>query len=147
MYRPFVVRCEKIEYTHWLAGFSSGEASFIVKVKKSSSHRLGFQVLLCFSLTQHSHDEQLMKDLMEYLDCGHIYKKKKEILELQVEKFSDLTCKVIPFFSKNPIVGVKLQDFKDFCRVAELIKDKRHLTQDGLEQIRQIKAGMNKGRR
>ena len=75
-----------------------------------------------------------------------IFIKKKEILELQINKFSDLTCKVIPFFSKYPIVGVKLQDFQDWCRVAEIIKSKNHLTSNGLDLIRQIKAGMNRGR-
>ena len=40
-----------------------------------------------FSLTQHSHDEQLMKDLMEYLDCGHIYKKKRDYLITSREIF------------------------------------------------------------
>jgi len=34
-------------------------------------------------------------------------------------------------------------DFADFCKVAELMKNKAHLTQEGLEEIRQIKAGMN----
>jgi hypothetical protein len=35
----------------------------------------------------------------------------------------------------------------DFCRVAELLKQKKHLTWEGLGQIRQIKEGMNKGRK
>lgn len=88
-----------------------------------------------------------MKDLMEYFDCGRIYKKKqRDILELQVEKFSDITEKIIPFFNKYPIRGVKLQDFEDWCRVAEIIKSQNHLTSEGLDQIRDIKTGMNKGR-
>ena len=38
-------------------------------------------------------------------------------------------------------------DFIDFCEIALLMKNKIHLTQDGLEQIRKIKAGMNKERK
>jgi hypothetical protein len=68
----------KIEYTHWLAGFCSGECSFIVKIVKSSTQRQGFQVTLRFSLAQHSRDEQLMVSLMKYFDCGHLFKKQKE---------------------------------------------------------------------
>lgn len=41
---------------------------------------------------------------------------------------------------------MKAQDFKDFCQIAELIKQNKHRTQKGLDQIRLIKAGMNKGR-
>jgi hypothetical protein len=54
-----------------------------------------------------------MVSLMKYFDCGHILKKKESNLEWQVQKFSDLTEKIIPFFSKYPILGVKLQDFQD----------------------------------
>jgi hypothetical protein len=37
-------------------------------------------------------------------------------------------------------------DFNDFCKIADLMQNKSHLTPDGLEQIRQIKSGMNRGR-
>lgn len=63
-----------------------------------------------------------------------------------VTKFSDLIGKVIPFFKKYQIEGVKSKDFKDFCKVAELMKNKTHLTKDGLDQIRKIKEGMKKER-
>lgn len=63
-----------------------------------------------------------------------------------VEKFPDITKKIIPFFDKYLLVGAKLQDYKDFKRVAELMKEKAHLTQSGLEQIKQIKDEMNTGR-
>ena len=42
--------------------------------------------------------------------------------------------------------GVKYEDFKDFCLVAEMMKENKHLTSEGLEQIRKIKVGMNRGR-
>jgi hypothetical protein len=63
-----------------------------------------------------------------------------------VAKFSDLSEKIIPFFLKHPLHGTKLADYEDFKRVAELMKTKAHLTAEGLEEIRQIKAGMNRGR-
>jgi hypothetical protein len=44
------------------------------------------------------------------------------------------------------VVGEKLKDFDDWCKVAYLIKDKLHLTEKGLEQIREIKNSMNKNR-
>ena len=42
---------------------------------------------------------------------------------------------------------MKALDFADFCLAAELMKDNKHLTLEGLEQIRKIKAGMNTGRK
>ena len=42
--------------------------------------------------------------------------------------------------------GVKSKDFYDFKRAAELMKNGAHLTPEGLEEIRLIKMGMNRGR-
>jgi hypothetical protein len=44
------------------------------------------------------------------------------------------------------IQGVKKEDFNSWCRAAELIKAKKHLTQEGLSEISLIKARMNRGR-
>ena len=44
---------------------------------------------------------------------------------------------------KNPLIGIKALDFADWFKVAELIKNKAHLTPKGLEEIREIKKGMN----
>ena len=69
---------------------------------------------LVFQLTQHSRDEQLMTSLIEYFDCGNVYST-KDAIYFRVGKFSDIVEKIIPFFEKYPILGVKYQDFKDFC--------------------------------
>ena len=61
--------------------------------------------------------------------------------------FSDITEKIIPFYKKYPIVGVKVLDFNDFGKIAEMIKDKKHLTKEGLEEIKKIKSRMNTGRK
>ena len=102
-------------------------------------------VRLVFQLTQHHRDEQLMKSLIECFECGNIYKD-RNVLEYRVEKFSDIETKIIPFFSKNQIQGIKFLDYLDWCKASELIKTKAHLTEQGLYLIRKIKAGLNKER-
>jgi hypothetical protein len=88
-----------------------------------------------------------MKSLVEYWGCGKYRERKKGLTgDFEIAKFSDLHDKVIPFFEKYQIVGSKFQDYSDFKKVAELMKNKVHLTEEGLIQIRQIKAGMNRGR-
>lgn len=112
---------------------------------------MGYQVKLKFQVTQHSRDEELMRSIVNYLGCGNIYSiKTRKVVDYCVVKYSDVTEKIIPFHpggnEKYPIIGIKSQDFTDFCKVALLMKDKKHRTLDGLNQINQIKAGMNKGR-
>jgi Iap family predicted aminopeptidase len=120
----------------------------MVRVISSSGSRLGFQVQLEFKLSQHSRDEQLMKSLIKYLNCGNVYRH-QDLSNLRVVKFSDLIEKIIPFFEKYKIKGVKLLDFNDFKKVAELIENKEHLTTEGLVllKIRKIKTSMNLGRK
>jgi hypothetical protein len=57
-----------------------------------------------------------------------------------VNKLTDILDKVVPFFHKYPIIGVKPLDFYCFVQVAKLINNKAHLTAKGLEQIRKIKS-------
>jgi hypothetical protein len=87
-----------------------------------------------------------MRSLIEYLDCGNIYKY-RDSLSYQVSKFSDIENKIIPFFTKFPILGAKSLDFSDFCRAVVIIKDAKFSPKDKLEQISKIKSGMNKGRK
>ena len=129
----------------FITGFTSGEGCFYVKIVKSKT-KLGEAVYLTFQLTQHLREESLIISIASYLDCGKIYKNRESIY-LDITKFSDLTGKVLPILEKHPIMGKKLLDFEDFCKVAELMQNKAHLTQLGLEAIREIKTGMNIGRK
>jgi len=128
-------------------GLRQGEGSFWINILNSSTHRIGFQVTMVFQLTQHVRDEQLMRSLIAFFGCGSI-RERGLVVDFRVQKFSDLTHKIIPFFHKYPILGIKSPKvpFGDFCKVAKLM-DKAHLTKEGLDQIRKIKAGMNTGRK
>jgi hypothetical protein len=117
----------------------------MIGLRKSSSYLIGHQTYLIFIITQHIRDEQLMKSLIEYLDCGNL-NQKREVFEYQVSKFSDLTDKIIPFLSKYRILGQKSKDFEDFVKVSQLMETKAHLTKEGLDEIRKIKSQMNTGR-
>ena len=88
-----------------------------------------------------------MKVLVDYLGSGKIYKYSwKPAVVLTIFNFSDLNNLIIPFFDKNPLLGVKLIDYLDWCKAAKLIKEGLHLTIEGLNLIKEIKSGMNKGR-
>ena len=143
--RPLVENA-KIPDPNWLAGFTSGEGCFIICITASQTTMTGYAVHLKFQVTQHSRDEKLLRSFISYLNCGRI-SKRGNAFDFQVYKFSDITEKIIPIFKKYKIRGVKALDFKDFCQVAELMKQKKHLTMEGLEEIRMIKAGMNRGRK
>ena len=74
-----------------------------------------------------------MKSFIDYFNCGNL-NKNSTWLDYNVVKQEDLVFKIIPFFEKYKIIGVKLQDFNDFKRVAKLIRTKDHLTKSGLQK-------------
>ena len=98
-----------------------------------------------FILTQHIRDEEFLKSLISTLNCGR-YISKSGYGEFIVEKFTDVFDKVIPIFEEFKLHGVKSNNFEDFKKAALLIKNKQHLTREGLDQIKKIKGGMNKNR-
>lgn len=59
--RPKSGGAQEITDPNWLAGFASGEGCFDIKTSKSSTHKLGLQVQIRFSLTQHYRDNELIK--------------------------------------------------------------------------------------
>jgi len=88
-----------------------------------------------------------MEHIIKYLGSDQIYKyPKTSAVSLTIVKFSDITNTIIHFFYKNPLLGVKLLDFMDWCKIAKLMNDGSHLTPVGLNLIRTIKSGMNTGR-
>ena len=114
---------------------------------KSTSYKLGSKVELRFEIGQHSRDSELLTSFAKLVGCGSIRKRSEDVVVFIVTKFSDIYEKIIPFFQKYPIVGAKALDYADFCKAAELMKTKAHLTASGLEQIRKLKTGMNTGRK
>ena len=96
--------------------------------------KIGYLIELTFKITQHYRDEQLMRSLIEYFGCGNIYKN-RDTVEFKITKFEDLTEKIIPFLVKYPIQGAKFLDYLDFVKVIKLMKNKAHLTEEGLCQI------------
>lgn len=131
----------KIKNLNWIRGFIEAEGSFQVITQNNRN------VSLRFSLTQHIKDEQLLKDIVTYLNYGRYYKSPtRDEGQYLVTVFSDINDKLIPFLNEYPLLGVKKEDYLDFVQIAELIKSKAHLTDEGLERINLIKSSMNRMR-
>lgn len=131
---------------YWIAGFVSGEGCFLINLYKAST-KLGVSVSLVFQITQHSRDVELMKSLISFFNCGrYAFRTNKNYGDFLVTTFSDVNDKIIPFFKKYKIAGVKERDFLDFCKASDIIKAKGHLTLRGLKEISEIKGGMNSKR-
>ena len=131
----------------WLTGFTDGEGCFYVNTKKANTFT-GYQIIMTFSITQHVRDERLLTKIIDYLECGNIEKvsTRPNGVTFVVYKFTSIKDKIIPFFCKYPLQGIKSRDFEDFCKIADMMITKEHLTLEGIKKIKSLKSGMNSSR-
>lgn len=143
--RPLVEN-KTVPHVQWIAGFTSAEGCFKITLVKRPNRRID-QVYLVFQITQHSRDEKLLESFITFFGCGILEaSSSKPVVNFIVYKFSDNYEKILPFFQKHIIFGVKSEDFKDWCKAAEIIKAKQHITEEGLNKIISLKSGINSKR-
>nr|YP_009710800.1 LAGLIDADG homing endonuclease [Macrolepiota fuliginosa]QFZ98749.1 LAGLIDADG homing endonuclease [Macrolepiota fuliginosa] len=149
----------------WVAGFTSGDGSFHLNIRKSET-KISHRVSLRFSINLNIRDAEVLKGLVSYLPQANTLNKTSTGVALQgtlnqenqyvsksnntvsfaITKISEISEVVIPFFEKYSIQGLKSLDFADFKKVAMMIGAKEHLTIEGLNRILEIKLNMNKHR-
>nr|UDP55548.1 putative LAGLIDADG homing endonuclease [Schizostauron trachyderma]UDP55621.1 putative LAGLIDADG homing endonuclease [Schizostauron trachyderma] len=127
----------------WIVGFVDGEGCFHIGINRNQEMKLGIQVLPEFTVVQHQVDEQVLYALKAYFGCGVVRKNHGTRLCYRVRGHENLRSKIIPFFEKHQLKTRKRIDFAKFRKVVLLMEKKEHLSQDGLEKIRQIKQTMN----
>lgn len=108
---------------------------------------LGYLVNLEFCITQHKRDLALMNQLPEFFGCGYIaLMANKTTGQFRIRNINDLEQHLFPLLDRYPLQTQKALDAAAFREVHALVKAKKHLTVEGLQQIRRLKANMNKGR-
>ena len=130
----------------WVTGFIDGEGCFHVSIAKSNQVKLGFEVQLQFSITQHIRDLLLMQQFPIFFNCGYILNDGPNKVQFRIRSISQIENNLLPFFETNPLLTVKSLDLADFIKVFNLMKSKKHLTLEGLEAIKAIQSNMNSRR-
>ena len=121
-----------------------GEGCFYINIIKDDSMLSGINISIRIELVQHKRDIKVLAKIIEFLGCGNLYiRKDKDTASVIISKLSDVLEIMIPFFDRYPLQGVKKANYFDFRRVAFMMRDKAHLTEEGSQIIVQIKSGMN----
>ncbi len=130
---------------HYIVGLVDGEGCFSVTFNKHKNNRL-LEVRLIFEIELREDDLEILERIKETFSCGNIYylnyeryKKWRPHYKYKVSNLTDISQKIIPFFKKYQLQAKKKHSFTLFCKVAELLLQKRHLTIDGIEEIKLLK--------
>jgi len=145
--RPEVKLPENLN-PYWVSGFICAEGCFNVYLSQNTKYKAGYSLGIRFLLTQNYRDSELMYKIKDLFKSGNIiWSDRDNTVELQVRDFKTLKHTLVPFLDKYTLIGAKALDYNDFKTILELMDNKAHLTKQGLEEIREIKNGMNTKRK
>lgn len=144
MYSQWLNRIPR-EKGYYLAGFTDGEGSFNVSLRRREDHTMGWQVILTFNVSQK--ESYILSQFKRYLGCGKIRQRKDGLYYYTITNITSILEKLIPFFKKfNFLSQKKRKNFAIFCKIAMLVKDRMQLSKEGLEKIIQLRECLNEGR-
>ncbi len=134
----------------YIVGLTDGEGCFHVNMWKSASYRAGYGIQVHFYIKMQEDDKPLLEKVKNTLGCGAVYFQKEvrtnhcQCYRYTVNSHRDILDIIIPFFLENKLQSItKLKSFKAFCKVAQLIQRREHLTEAGIQKIRELKTHMN----
>ncbi len=133
---------ERIGY--YLAGFTDGEGSFNISFRPRADYSVPWKASLCFNISQK--DRVILALFKQHLGCGTIRGRPDGVWYYEVNNFNAIWDTVIPFFKRYGFLSAKKKrDFLKFRQLAVLLKSNRHLTEEGVRQILEIRREMNSG--
>lgn len=135
----------------YVVGLTDGEGCFYVNIGTFSTYRAGVRVQLHFHLKMQERDRELLEKVKHTLGCGGVYlQKEKRLNHAQCYRYTvgsnkEIITKIIPFFKQHRLQSASKQEsFRLFCQIASAVEHGEHLTKQGVEKIRTLKARMNR---
>ena len=128
----------------WIVGFTDGDGCFHVAISNHPEMTMGVQVLPELTIVQHERDVQVLHAIKQYFGCGVVRSNHDDRMCWRVRKLEHLRERIIPFFDKHKLKTKKRQDYLAFRKVVFAMGEKKHLTPEGLEEIRRTVGRMRK---
>ena len=123
----------------YLVGLVDGEGCFSITI---NNHIRRKEVRLIFEIEMREDDKEILERVQKTLHCGNLYylpykryKKWRPHYKYKVSNIVDISRKIIPFFRRHPLQAKKKYSFEAFCKVAEMIQAKQHLSTEGIKYI------------
>jgi LAGLIDADG endonuclease len=133
----------------YISGYVDGEGCFTVSISPRSTLRVGWEVRPSFSVSQNGDRAEVLHALHAYFGCGSIRPDRSDkTLKWETRRLDDILERVVPHFTKWPLMSGKRQDFDRFAAVCLLMAEGGHRSREGLMTIVELARNMNpSGRR
>lgn len=137
----------------YIIGLVDGEGSFTVQIRSINKNKKTQRRAIVepkFYIKLSEKDKAILFELKSYFNCGNVYFQKdnrpnhSDCYRFEVSNRVSLNEIIIPFFMKNNLkFRSKINDFKIFCKIMELIRNNAHFSESGLNKIRSLKSKMH----
>lgn len=130
---------------NYIAGFTDGEGSFNVSVKKRIDYIDQWKLTASFNISQK--DRVILALIKKELGCGTLRERRDGVVYYEVTNITSLKDRIIPFFKKFGFLSVrKKTNFSIFSSIVERMVRGEHLTEDGFEKILELREILNEGK-
>jgi hypothetical protein len=126
----------------FLSGFALGEGSFMIVCRRRGDYGRKWKLSAAFNVSQH--DRAPLDLFHETLGCGSLRRAGNGGWYREVNRLSDISSLIIPFFERFPLVGQKADDFELFRSAVELLEQPVVGDTDYVRII-QLRERMNRG--
>ncbi len=130
---------------YYIAGFTDGEGSFNVSLKKRNDYVKKWKITASFNISQK--DRVILSWIKKILGCGTLRERKDGVVYFEVTNLTSLREKIIPFFIKFSFISSsKKTNFSIFKQIVKIMSEKEHLKKEGFEKILRLRETLNKGK-
>jgi len=130
---------------NYIAGFTDGEGSFNVSVKKGHDYKDSWEITASFNISQK--DRIILTKIKDTLRCGTIRERADGIVYYEVTSLEPLHAIIIPFFKKFTFLSArKKRNFSIFKEIVERMYRGDHLHPVGRRAILQLREKLNDDR-
>jgi hypothetical protein len=122
-----------------------GEGCFCISFSPRKFQNVDWEVRPSFSISQNKKERGILFKLKEFFGCGFVrISRKDNTYKYEVRSINELQKKIIPHFKKYPLKTEKRKDFEILTKVVEMMKEEKHLRNEGLKEIAELVERMSK---
>jgi cytochrome c oxidase subunit 3 len=129
------------EFLEWFTGFTDAEGNFNIKITGLSENTYK-NAQFTFQIGLHKDDESVLNYIMSNLRCGHISRSKDRVNYFVNDRIS-LLYVILPIFNTVNLNSSKYHHFEVFGKAINLLKDNKHLSDEGKFEIVKLKKELN----
>jgi len=130
---------------YYIAGFTDGEGSFNVSLKKRNDYAGKWKITASFNISQK--DRVILAWIKKILGCGTLRERLDGVIYYEVTNITSLKEKIIPFFMKFDFVSSKKKtNFSIFKQIVESMSEGQHLNKEGLKKVLKLRESLNEGK-